>query len=225
LWRVIVKLVSPLGDLGINILYAKDLTAEIPPVAPRVAATIRLGTEADVEALLTLQRYKPGDDETGEQRSKYLDRLRRGETCFLVCVGSELVAFDWMCRQWGEAIPAFPIVLDPGECYGAEAFTSPLWRGLGLHKYVNNYMLRFAQSLGCRRCYTTADLVTWRSRRNLRWLGWQVFGVVLWCQLWRTGKVFAFRLMGDIDVFARAQSAERIDALMRRLSADVSRPG
>lgn len=224
LWRIIVKLVAPIGELGVHILYEQNLTSPIAPVEPRVAATIRLATETDVEALLRLQRYMPGDDATDEQRGKYLERLRRGETCFLVYVRCDLAAFDWMCRQWGEAIPGFPIVLDPDEFYGAEAFTSPLWRGLDLHKFVNNYMLRFGQSAGCRRCLTIVDLVTWRSHRNLRRLGWRLLGVVLWFRPRWTAKVLAFRLMGDIDVFARAQSAEHIDALRHRLGAGAWRP-
>ena len=225
MWRLLVKLASPIGELGIHILYQKDLTAEIAPVQPRVAATIRLGTEADVDALLALQQYGANNPKTPEQRGKYLNRLHRGETLFLVYVGAELAAFDWMCRQWGEAIPGFPIVLEPGEFYGAEAFTSPLWRGLDLHKFVNNHMLRFAQSLGCHRCYTMADLVTWRSHRNLRRLGYQVLGVLAWLRLRRRDKVLACRLKGNIDVFSRAQSPVHIEALMRRIGGDASRPG
>jgi len=239
-WRLVVKLVSPVGNLGIHILYEKDLTPEIPPVEPQVAATIRLGTADDIGAVLALQglpgaQPSPGVGPDGEigriedrgthlQRLKYLDRLHRGETCFLVFVGQELAAFDWMCRQWGEAIPGFPIILEADEFYGAEAFTAPIWRGLDLHKFVNNYMLRFAQRLGCRRCYTTADLLTWRSHRNLRRLGWRVLGMVLWFRLRGTGKVFAVRLKGQIDVFARAHCPARIDALMRRLGEGASRP-
>src|SRR5579862_6973546 len=134
LWRILVKLVSPIGRLGVYILYEKDLTLKIPPVEARVPATIRQGTEEDIDAVLALQGYSLGaESDEGErtlkQRTIYLDRLRRGETCFLVFVDSELVAFDWMCRQWGEAVPGFPIILEPGEFYGAEAYTAPLWRG------------------------------------------------------------------------------------------------
>jgi hypothetical protein len=229
LWRILVKLVSPIGRLGVSVLYEKDLTLEIPPVEARVPATIRHGTEEDIDAVLALQGYTLGAeiDEgeiTFEQRRIYLDRLRRGETCFLVFVDSELVAFDWMCRQWGEAIPGFPIILDPGEFYGAEAFTATVWRGLDLHKFVNNSMLRFAQSIGCHRCYTMADLVTWRSHRNLRRLGYDVLGVVLWFRLKGTQKVLVLRLQGQIDLFARAHCPARIDALMRRLGGDASHP-
>jgi GNAT superfamily N-acetyltransferase len=241
LWRILVKLVSPIGNLGINVLYEKDLTPEISPVEVRVPATIRHGTEADIDAVLALQGYpvaRPGsfadpgsdgaridaDEKTHEKRRIYLERLRRGETCFLVFVDAELVAFDWMCRQWGEAVPGFPIILEPGEFYGAEAFTAPLWRGLDLHKLVNNSMLRFARGLGCHRCYTTADLLVWRSHRNLRRLGYDRLGTVLWFQPKGTHKVLAMRLNGQIDLLARAHCPARIDALMRRLGGDASRP-
>lgn len=241
LWRMLVKLVSPIGSLGIDVLYEKDLAPEISPVEARVPATIRHGTEADIDAVLALQGYAvaragsfadPGgegarideDQRTREQRRIYLDRLHRGETCFLVYVEEELVAFDWMCRQWGEAVPGFPIILEPGEFYGAEAFTAPLWRGLDLHKFVNNSMLRFAQSVGCHRCYTIADLLVWRSHRNLRRLGYDLLGMVLWFQPKGIQKVFAIRLKGQIDLLARAHCPARIDALMRRLGSGASRP-
>jgi len=241
LWRILVKLVSPIGNLGIYILYEKDLAPEIPPVQARVPATVRQGTEEDIDAVLALQGYTvartgtfvdPGggsakideDEKTRDQRRIYRERLRRGETCFLVFVDSELVAYDWMCRQWGEAVPGFPIILEPGEFYGAEAFTAPLWRGLDLHKFVNNSMLRFAQSVGCHRCYTAADLLVWRSQRNLRRLGYDLLGVVLWFQLKGAKKVLAMRLKGQIDLLARVHCHARIDALMRRLGGDASRP-
>jgi len=230
LWRILVKLVAPIGGLGVYVLYEKDLTLEIPPVEPRVPATIRHGTEEDIDAVLALQGYTLGteiDEEeiTLKQRRIYLDRLRRGETCFLVFVGSELVAFDWMCRQWGEAVPGFPIILEQGEFYGAEAFTAPLWRGLDLHKFVNNSMVRFAQSVGCHRCYTAADLLVWRSRRNLRRLDYDLLGVVLWLKFKGTEKVLALRLKGRIDLLARAHCPARIGALTRRLDGNATRPG
>ena len=238
LWQILVKLASPIGILGVHLLYDKDLTSVIPPVAPRVPAAIRLATESDVGAVLELQGYRTvratassasnsecdgfaEDEETQEERLKYIGRLRRGEICFLVFVGTELVAFDWMCRQWGEALPGLPIILDDGEFYGAEAFTAPNWRGLDLHKFVNNYMLRFAQSVGCHRCYTTAELEMWRSHRNLRRLGYRLLGIVLW--FWPNGakKVFAFRLKGEIDILARAQCPARIEALRRRAGSET----
>src|SRR5258707_10768746 len=57
LWRILVKLVSPIGVLGIHVLYEKDLAAEIPPVEARVPATIRYGTEDDIDSVLALQGY------------------------------------------------------------------------------------------------------------------------------------------------------------------------
>ena len=197
------------------------MTSPIAPVEARVAATIRPAIEADVEALLRLRWYMPGDETTDEQRGKYLQRLRRGETCFLVYVGCDLAAVDWVCRQWGEAIPGFPIVLDPDEFYGAEAFTSPLCRGLDLHRQLHASLWPKRRLPPLPHDGGSGDL---GSHRNLRRLGWRLLGVVLWFRPRWTDKVLAFRLMGDIDVFARVQSAEHIDAPRHRLGAGATHP-
>ena len=55
LWRLLVKLVSPLGHIGIDVLYERDLTTEIPPVKARVEATLRHATEADLDAIIALR--------------------------------------------------------------------------------------------------------------------------------------------------------------------------
>jgi len=211
LWRILVKLASPLGSIGIDILYERDLTTEIQPVRARVDATLRHATEADIDAIIALRGpYTrdgapaiPDDDEVAELREVYRGRLRRGETCLLAFVGSEIVAWDWMCRKWGEAVPFHPVVLLPDEFYGAEAFTAPAWRQRDLHKLLNNAMLRYAQSSGCRRGLTMANLEVWRSQRNLRRLGWLVSGIVFWFEPRRGKKVLLIKLWGEIDVLFR----------------------
>src|SRR5271166_6726766 len=55
LWRILVKLVSPLARIGIDLLYERDLTGEIPLVKARVEATLRHATEADVDAIIALR--------------------------------------------------------------------------------------------------------------------------------------------------------------------------
>ena len=108
-----------------------------------------------------------------------------------------------MCRKWGEAVRGYPVIPLPNEVYGAEAFTAPAWRQRDLHKLLNNAILRFAQSIGCDRALTMAHLETWRSHRNLRRLGWQVSGIVLWLVLRKSNKIMMFRLWGEWDMLFR----------------------
>ncbi|HLI10379.1 MAG TPA: hypothetical protein VKY65_02160 [Alphaproteobacteria bacterium] len=242
LWRILVKLLAPLGELSIDILYERDLGAEIAPISARADLTIRHATEADIDAILALEEWpvsedseaadEDGENEDGEDalslvRRVYRDRLARGEICFLAYVGAELVHSNWMCRKWGEAVPGHPVVLLPGEIYETDAFTAQAWRRYGIQKFVHNEMLRFAQSSGYRRAYTMANFERLRSRKGSLRLGYTRYGVVLWFLPRRTWRIVMIRLSGRLDILFRQYAArpasERPAAL--NTPASGSEPG
>ena len=228
-WKVLVKLVAPLGELSIEILYEKDLTPEIAPLPSRLDVTIREASEDDIDLILALEGlplegHAVLQNPSGETQQidetevsligkQYRERLSRGEKCFLAFAGPELVHSNWLCRKWGEAVPGHPVILLPGEIYETDAFTAPAWRGWGLQKFVHNEILRYGRSVGCHRAYTMANLYKVRSRRGTLSLGYRLYGVLLYFLPRRIERVFLVRLRGRWDVLFREGFTRGPDAL------------
>jgi len=225
LWRIMVKLVSPLGELSMEILYERDLTDEIAPLPARASVTVREASTADIDAILRLERLSVAGDESGPEvvqtagaaevieeaaffRGLYEDRLERRESCFLGFVGAELAHVNWLCRQAAEAIPGYPIVLLPGEAYETDAFTARQWRRWGIHKFVHNEMLRQARAWGCHRAYTMANFARRRSRLGSLRLGYRLYGALLYFIPRGSEHIYIIRLRGRLDVLLRGKNQE-----------------
>jgi len=222
LWRILVKLVAPLGELSMEILYARDLTDEIAPLPARVYVTIREASAADIDAMLRLEGLPVAGDESGPEvvqspaaaeaikeavffRRLFEERFERGENCLLGFVESELAHVNWLCRRAAEAIPGYPIVLLPDEAYETDAFTAPRWRRLGIHKFAHNEMLRRARAWGCRRAYTMANFARRRSRLGSLRLGYRLYGALLYFVPRGSEHIYIFRLRGRLDILLRGK--------------------
>ena len=223
LWRILVKLVAPLGELSMEMLYDRDLTDEIAPLPARANVIIREASAADINAILRLEGLPIADDETGSEvtqappkaieevaffRRLFAERLECRESCFLGFIGPELAHVNWLCWRAAEAIPGYPIVLLPDEAYETDAFTAPRWRRWGIHKYVHNEMLRRARTRGCRRAYTMANFARRRSRLGSLRLGYRLYGALLYFVPRGTEHIYIFRLRGRLDILLRGKKME-----------------
>lgn len=161
------------GDLGCEYLLAVSLDGDLPPADPPAGVALRLATPEDIDAVIRLYANDPwlylGDwapvpGDTGQIREMYLDRLRRGELCFMAMSGDEIVHVNWSCYRWGDLLPDQPFRLRAGEVYTTDAVTVPAFRGRGLHAFVLRSMLAHAKALGMRLAYAQA-----RVDRNATW--------------------------------------------------------
>jgi hypothetical protein len=138
----------------------------------------------------------PGSHE--KARDLYLDRLRRGELCFLAMSGNTIAHVNWICFTWGDALPGHPLRLRSGEVFTTDALTPMPYRGKGLHACVLRAMLAHARARGDRHAYTLARVDRTDTYKGLFQLGWRECGRVIYFLprgsskawfLWRQGKL------------------------------------
>ena len=207
LWRLVCRLLSPWGELCWDILMERSLRDEPPAMRPLTEVTLRLAGPADIDEITRLYSSDPwlylGEDSpAAEERSKardlYLDRLRRGELCFLAMSGDRIAHVNWICFTWGDALPGYPIRLRPGEVFTTDAITPPDFRGRNLHTFVNRVLLMQARERGARRAYTLSRIDRADSMKGLFRVGWKICGRVLYFVprgserprfLWRQGNL------------------------------------
>lgn len=196
------------GELGCDVLLGRSLLAELPAVQqPKVEVSLRLAGAHDIDFITRLYASDPwlylgeteptpGDHEIARER--YLDRLRRGEVCFLAMAEDAVAHVNWICFRWGDALPEHPIRLRDGEVFTTDALTLPAFRGKGLHAFVLRAMLTYARERGYRQAYTLGRLDRTASYKGLFQLGWKVCGRVFYFLprsrtrawfLWRQGDV------------------------------------
>ncbi len=184
-WKWSRKTASPFGELACALFFERSLVEPVPPAANRLGASIRLATEDDLDLICPLYAGDswlwlgngPSDQAA---RGLYLDRLRRGERCFLAFVDGALAHANWTCFSWGDALPGHPIRLQPGEIYTTDAFTPPAFRGKGVHALVLGTMLNQARAVGARHAYTLGQLDRPDAHKGLRALGWRECGRVVY---------------------------------------------
>ena len=205
--RKSVRALERWGDLGCDVLLERSLQQDLPSFAPPDEATLRLAEPADIDEISRLYSAdpwlyildgprKPGDDQ--KARELYLDRLRRGELCFLAICDKAIAHVNWICFSFAEALPEHPIRLRPGEVFTTDAITLPEHRGKGLHAFVLRAMLAHARERGDRHAYTLARVDRTDTFKGLFQLGWAECGRVIYFLprgrtkawfLWRRGKV------------------------------------
>ena len=145
-WQWSKQVTAPFGELTCALFYERSLAEPVRPPANPLGASIRLAEEADLDTICQLYVDDPwlwlGDGPRDQAaRGLYLDRLRRGERCFLAFVDGVLAHANWTCFTWGDALPGHPIRLRPGEVYTTDAFTPQAFRGKGVHGLVLGTML------------------------------------------------------------------------------------
>lgn len=205
--RLFGRALAPWGELGCDVLLERSLLDDLPAVKADAEATLRLALPADLDEISRLYSSDPwlyivggppAPDSHEKARELYLDRLRRGELCFLAMSGDAIAHVNWICFTWGEALPDHPIRLHNGEVFTTDAFTLPAFRGKGLHAFVLRAMLAHARARGDRHAYTLARIDRTDTFKGLFQLGWRECGRVIYFLpqghtkawiLWRRGKL------------------------------------
>lgn len=203
LWERLKRALTPGGELCCDILFERSLLAPLPQPKAQLDVTLLQATEFDLDAICRLYSSDSwlylGETSTDPgARNLYLDRLRRGELCFMAFSGAEIAHVNWICRHWGDAIPGHPVRLLPGEVYTTDAFTLEPFRGLGLHALVLRAMLARAQACGAHHAFTLARSDRTNSHKGLLALGWKECGRIVYFLprggrapwfLWRKGRL------------------------------------
>ena len=205
LWRTVVKLLSPLVRLDLEILFDLDLTLPVEQRRAKIECRIERATEADLDAVMRM--HPP--DARATTRDAFLTAMRAGEHCFVARVDGEVAHSNWI--RFHECAPLADRSVDllPGEVYTTDGFTDERWRGLRLHEAVLSHMLRYGQSRGCHRAYTITNLTKAGARRGLRRVGWRRRGKVLFIGARGLGRTWLLRLSGDVEPIFR-HSSERL---------------
>ena len=207
LWRLFDRVLSPCGELGRDVLLERSLLEDLPAARPDADVTLRQALPADLDEIVRLYSADPwlylgeGPPVPGSHeraRDLYLDRLRRGELCFLAMSGNAIAHVNWICFTWGDALPGHPIRLRSGEVFTTDALTPAPYRGKGLHAFVLRAMLAHARARGDRHAYTLARVDRTDTYKGLFQLGWRECGRVIYFLprgrtnawfLWRRGKL------------------------------------
>jgi GNAT superfamily N-acetyltransferase len=184
------RALAPCGDLTCAVLFERSLIPDLPEAPdPRRPAVLRLATEADIDGIARLYAGDPwlylGEgpatpDTHDSARRLYLDRLRRGELCFLAVSGDTIAHINWICFSWGDFLPEQPIRLHRGEVYTTDGLTLPAFRGHGLHAFVLRAMLAHARERGYAHAYTLGREDRPAALKGLAQLGWSVCGRVVY---------------------------------------------
>ena len=201
-WKAIVKLLSPLVRLDVEILYDLDLKQPIEQRPPKIECRIEQATEADLDRIVEMR--EPQADERRIAKEKFLMAMRTGECCFVARVDGEIAHSNWTRFHGCAPIADRSVDLLPGEIYTTDAFTDERWRGMCLHEAVLSHMLRFAQSRGCHHAYTITNLIKGGARRGLvRAAPWRPRGKILFIGFHRLGRTRLVRLSGDVEPIFR----------------------
>ena len=203
------RAVARWGELGCDDLLEMSLQQEPPEVAPVAGVTLRLATPADIDQVIGLYVSDPwlylGDlaPTPGEVRELYLDRLRRGEVCFLAMSGETIVHVNWSCFSWGDVLPDHPLRLRPGEVYTTDAVTVPAFRGKGLHAFVLRAMLEHVRAHGIWRAYTVARVDRHATYKALSQVGYRKCGRLIYFLPKGKSKTLILSRQGNLEPLFR----------------------
>jgi GNAT superfamily N-acetyltransferase len=205
--RLFGRALAPWGELGCAVLLERSLLSDLPAAKADVEVTLRLALPSDIDEISRLYSSDPwlylvdGPPSSSTHQKAcelYLDRLHRGELCFLAMSGDAIAHVNWICFSWGDALPEHPIRLGDGEVCTTDGLTLPAFRGKGLHALVLRVMLARARERGYRHAYTLGRVDRTASYKGLAQLGWTICGRVIYFLphghtkawfLWRQGKL------------------------------------
>jgi hypothetical protein len=187
LWRALVKCASPVGELGLSRLYAKDLSHPLTEVPAKVAVDIGLATEAELEQVAQMMATGTG---LPDPRIVH-ERLRHGARCFVARMDGIVVHSNWLIfdrmQYWLDDDVGH--LLGPDEVYCTDGNTIEAARGRAIHTEVLYRMLLFLQQAGYRRAYTIADHANQDSWKTHVRLHWQLSGLALHFRPRTSGKL------------------------------------
>lgn len=181
---------APLGHFSAERLMRFDLDPPFNAPPARIPLSIKIGTEADLDTVISCYRDVPHlfladeypvhdgkgrvDIKRLEARahSAYLDRFRRGELCFLAESEGELAHLNWSLFQWGELVGSARIRPRPSEAYTTDGLTLPKFRGKGVHAAVLGHMLTWLKMNRYQTAFTLVPADGVAARKGLDDLGW-----------------------------------------------------
>ncbi len=208
LWRIVIKLLSPLGSVGIAILYEKDLRRPILDVRAKVDVSIAEAAGPDIDRVMELMARQPhGSRPTDgtEVRTHARELLQRGAKCFVAKVGDEIVHYNWLAFHWAEVLPISSggrfIVLNDDEAFCMDAYTLPAWRGRAVHTAVLHTMLVWLRAAGIQTAYTVVrndNKSSWKTHERLEWT---VRGMVFYLKQRKMRRAWVFRTHGIASRF------------------------
>lgn len=202
------RFIAPFGEIAEEILLERSLAVPLPPASSRVEVELRQAVEADLERIWPLYAADPylylGSPDA------YRARFDRGEKCFLAMDGDEIAHVNWICFDWGDALPSHPIRLRPDEAYTTDAITPPAYRGNGLHAVVLRAMLEFARERGRTRAYTLSDTRRVDSHKGLRRLGWRPIGRITYFLPKGSERPWFIRRAGDLGPLFRQAGLDQL---------------
>lgn len=199
------------GELGCEDLLELSLREPVPPAAAVPGFTLRLATEADLDAVIALYAAdpwlylgEPGAPPDALVREMYADRLRRGELCFLAVKGDQIGHANWSCYGWGDVLPDQPMRLHGDEVYTTDAVTAPAFRGRGLHAMVLQAMLEHARKRGLRRALTLARVDRQATYKAVLQVGYRRCGrLIYWVPKGLPPRAWILSRQGDVEPLFR----------------------
>lgn len=226
LWRVVVKLLSPVVRLDQQILFEFDLTGSLSTRKPKVDIVISQADPGDIDDILDMQMRLLTPQEVAELSDidelhyaqlmrvrknaydEYAAAMRAGEECYVARENGAMVHSNWIRYHDNAPMGGRPVDLKPGEVYTTDAHTAESRRGLGIHEAVLMHLLQVAQRRGCHRAYTITDRTKAGSRRGVKRVGWQRRGSILYVSPRGLQRTWLVRLGGDLEpMFDRARAS------------------
>ena len=230
LWRIIVKLLSPVLRLDLQILFDYDLHQPRPQREPKIPITIEQATESDIDDIIDMQMQALTPEQAAQLtdaeelqyaqllrvRATALDMYRRGmrarECCFVARADGAVVHSNWSIFHDCGPMEGRPVELDPGDVYTTDGHTAEAFRGLGIHEAVLKHMMKYAEQRGCHTGYTITDLTKAGSRRGVQRVGWRRRGTIMYVSLRGLKRTWLVRVGGDIEpMFARARASVALE--------------
>lgn len=216
LWRVLMKVFSPLVKLDLQILFDLDLTQPFLVKHARIECVISQASEAEIDEILDMQMQRLSPEEVAqlsdaaELQYATLVRLRAtafetyrtgmhaGERCYIARVAGVVAHSNWMRVHECAAVDTCSLDLKPGEIYTTDGYTRESFRGQRLHEAVATHMLFAAKQLGYQRAYTITDITKAGSRRGVNRIGWSRRGSILYVTPRGLSRTWLIRLGGDL---------------------------
>lgn len=228
LYRVAVKLVSPLARVDVQILYDMDLTVWDNVLHATVPCTIERAGLDDLDEIVDMQAPRLSPERIAalddfqevdyarqmRARARAVDTYRRqmlaDEYCFVAKVDGAITHSNWLHFHDSAPTTNCPMQLSPGEVYSTDGFTAEAQRGKRLHEAVATHMLDFSKrERGCHLAFTITDMTKAVSRRALRRIGWRRRGTILYVTPRGFERTWLMRLSGNLDpIFAHARAIE-----------------
>ncbi len=247
LWRILVKLFSPVLKFDLQILFDLDLTQPVQVRQSKVACVITQAGEDAIDDILDMQMPRLSPEQTAQLsdadelqharmlrvRAKaydtYLRSMRAGEQCFVARVDGVIAHSNWICAYGCAPTEACSVHLKPGEIYSTDGFTREMYRGLRLHEAVATYMLDLHKQRGYQRAYTITDITKAGSRRGVKRIGWRRRGSILYLTPRHLKRTWLVRLDGDVTPLftyaGAAMASERLPLATSELSEKLTNPG